>query len=89
MATVVRLAVVPWTEAENLARSVRDGRPGKGLELPKGTSHCPKKSCRTRRVSRRGARADSGNVRESVAGRSKLDSLERAKLDSCGRGIGR
>ena len=24
-----------------------------------------------------------------VAGRSKLDSLERAKLDSCDRGIGR
>ena len=55
MATVVRLAVVPWTEAENLARSVRDGRPGKGLELPKGTSQCPMKSYRTRRVSRRGA----------------------------------
>ena len=25
----------------------------------------------------------------AVAGRSKLDSLERAKLDSCDRGIGR
>ena len=39
--------------------------PARGLELPKGTSHRPMKSYRTRRISRRGARADSGNVRES------------------------
>ena len=44
-----------FAEAENLARSVHNDRPGKGLELPKGTSQCPMKSYRTRGVSPRGA----------------------------------
>ena len=34
MATVVRFAVVPWTKAENLARSVRNDLSGKGAGTP-------------------------------------------------------
>ena len=46
---------MPWAEAKNLARSVRNGRLGKGAGNPERNQPCPMKP----------AQADSGNVRES------------------------